>query len=134
MFRLPSLRSSETESLETYIDSKELRKGDDLTELLEAIKGSRLSIVVFSKDYASSTWCLRELVQILECKDQQGQIVVPVFYEVDPSQVRKLEEGFGAAFAKHESDPKVGNEEVKGWKSALTRATTLSGHRSTKYQ
>ncbi|VVA93367.1 unnamed protein product [Arabis nemorensis] len=33
-------------------------------ELLSAIRDSRISIVVFSKKYASSTWCLNELAEI----------------------------------------------------------------------
>ncbi|KAL6130689.1 hypothetical protein ACLB2K_069068 [Fragaria x ananassa] len=121
-------------ALDTFIDSEELRKGDDLSELLKAIQKSRLSIVVFSKNYASSTWCLKELVQILECMDRQRQIVVPVFYEVDPSHIRKRKESFAKAFAKHESDSTVDREELESWKSSLTRATNLSGHDSGNYQ
>ena len=77
--------------INTFMDDEELRKGNSLSELLKCIKQSRVSIVVFSADYASSTWCLKELVQILKCMDEQSQIVVPVFYEVDPSQVCKEE-------------------------------------------
>ncbi|KAM2975743.1 hypothetical protein FF1_001871 [Malus domestica] len=81
-------------AINTFIDGEELRKGNDLSELLTAIADSRLSIVVFAENYASSTWCLKELVQILECMDTQKQIVVPDFYEVDPSDIRKLEGSF----------------------------------------
>lgn len=103
------------------MDDEELRKGNSLSELLKCIKQSRVSIVVFSEDYASSTWCLKELVQILKCMDEQNQIVIPVFYEVDPSQVCKPE-----AFTKHDCDSKVEKEEVQSWMSALTRATNLT--------
>ncbi|KAL6129000.1 hypothetical protein ACLB2K_072353 [Fragaria x ananassa] len=121
-------------ALGTFIDSEELQKGDDLSELYKAIQDSRLSILVFSKDYASSTWCLKELVQILECMDRQNQIVVPVFYGVDPSHVRKLEDSFAEAFGKHESDSNLGKEELESWKSSLTRATNLSGYDSKNYR
>ncbi|PRQ57517.1 putative TIR domain-containing protein [Rosa chinensis] len=114
-------------ALDPFIDSEELRKGDDLSELFKAIQDSRLSIVVFSKDYASSKWCLKELAQILECMDRQRQIVVPIFYEVDPSHIRNLEESFAEAFAKHESNSKIDKKELESWKSTLTRATSLSG-------
>ncbi|KAM5554806.1 hypothetical protein ABKV19_022962 [Rosa sericea] len=121
-------------ALDPFIDSEELRKGDDLSELFKAIQDSRLSIVVFSKDYASSKWCLKELVQILECMGRRSQIVVPIFYEVDPSHVRNLKESFAQAFAKHESGSNVDKEELESWKSSLNRATNLSGWDSKNYR
>jgi hypothetical protein len=121
-------------ALNTFIDSEELRKGDDLSELLKAIQNSRLSILVFSKNYASSTWCLKELVQILECMETQKQIVVPIFYEVDPSDVRKWRGSFAEAFAKHESNSNVNGEELESWKCSLTKATNLSGFDSRNYR
>ncbi|XP_068328956.1 TMV resistance protein N-like [Pyrus communis] len=120
--------------INAFMDAEKLRKGDDLSELLTAIRESRLSIVVFSQDYASSTWCLKELVQILECKDTNNQIVLPIFYEVDPSDVRKLRRKFEEAFAQHDRDSNAEMEEVQGWRSALTTATSLSGWDSRKYE
>ncbi|WMV32304.1 hypothetical protein MTR67_025689 [Solanum verrucosum] len=35
-------------------------------------------------------------------KEENGQIVIPVFYNVDPSHVRHQRENFAKAFAKHE--------------------------------
>ncbi|XP_048439843.1 TMV resistance protein N-like [Pyrus x bretschneideri] len=107
-------------TIHTFIDAEGLRKGNDLSQLLTAIQDSRVSIVVFSQKYASSTWCLKELVKILECMDRKEQMVVPVFYEVDPSDVRK-------AFAEHEGHSNTDMEEVRRWRSALSRATELSG-------
>ncbi|KAM7473384.1 hypothetical protein LguiB_020627 [Lonicera macranthoides] len=55
--------------------------------LLKAIEESNFAIVVFSKNYASSLWCLDELVKIMECssKSPKGQTVMPIFYDVKPS-------------------------------------------------
>ncbi|CAN6554507.1 unnamed protein product [Malus baccata var. baccata] len=87
--------------IETYIDYK-LESGDKIApNLLEAIEKSKLSVIIFSKNYASSTWCLEELAHILECKDR-GQIVVPIFYGIDPSHVRKQQGSYGDAFAQLE--------------------------------
>ncbi|KAL4381608.1 hypothetical protein AHAS_Ahas04G0150500 [Arachis hypogaea] len=61
----------------------------------KAIEDSRISIVVFSKSYGNSTWWLKELEKIMECRSSKGQKVVPVFYGVDPSEA-------GAAFAYRE--------------------------------
>ncbi|CAN6562132.1 unnamed protein product [Malus baccata var. baccata] len=114
-------------SINTFIDAEELRKGNDLSQLLTAISDSRLSVVVVSQNYASSTWCLKELVQILQCMDQKKQIVIPIFYQVDPSHVRKIEGSFEKAFSKHEHDPNADMEEVQRWRSALQRAPNLCG-------
>ena len=74
----------------TFRDDDELARGKEIsTELLNAIQESRISIVVFSKGYASSCWCLDELVQIMHCKKTIGHTVYPIFYHVDPSDVRK---------------------------------------------
>ncbi|AES65250.1 putative TIR domain-containing protein [Medicago truncatula] len=75
--------------VKTFIDDSELKKGDEISSaLIKAIEESCASIVIFSEDYASSKWCLNELVKILECKKDNGQIVIPIFYEIDPSHVR----------------------------------------------
>ncbi|RDX65034.1 Disease resistance protein RLM3, partial [Mucuna pruriens] len=61
----------------------QLEKGDEISPaLIKAIEDSHVSIVVFSKDYASSKWCLDELSKILECKKSQKQIVIPIFYNM----------------------------------------------------
>ncbi|TQD97383.1 hypothetical protein C1H46_016962 [Malus baccata] len=127
-------RALDQKAINTFIDAEKLRKGNDLSELLSAIEESRLSIVVFSQNYASSTWCLKELVKILACMDTKNQIVVPIFYQVDPSEVRKLKRSFAEAFAQHERESSAEMEEVKSWRSALTRATNLSGWDSRKYE
>ncbi|GKB38049.1 NB-ARC domains-containing protein, partial [Tanacetum coccineum] len=55
--------------IHAFRDDNELPKGEEISpHLYKAIEESRFLIVVFSKDYASSSWCLRELVKILECK------------------------------------------------------------------
>lgn len=111
----------------TFIDDEELRKGDVIsTELEKAIEESRVAIVVFSKNYASSSWCLDELVKILDCRERLNQVVLPIFYDVDPSQVRKQTGSFGDALAKHK-ERLFGAERVEKWKGALTEAANLSG-------
>ncbi|XP_033511363.1 disease resistance protein RUN1-like [Nicotiana tomentosiformis] len=111
----------------TFIDDEELRKGDVISrELEKAIEESRISIIVFSRNYASSSWCLNELVKILECKDKLKQMVLPIFYDVDPSEVRKQTGLFGEYLAKHKERP-FGAQRVEKWIAALTEAANLSG-------
>ncbi|XP_044475985.1 disease resistance protein RPV1-like [Mangifera indica] len=111
----------------TFIDD-ELVRGDEISpSLLNAISGSKISIIIFSKGYASSTWCLQELVEILNCKRMFGQIVIPVFYHVDPSDVRKQTGAYGDAFGKHEGRYRKRKEMLQRWRNALTEAADLSG-------
>ncbi|KGN51651.2 hypothetical protein Csa_008503 [Cucumis sativus] len=109
-----------------FIDDKLERGGQISESLLKSIDGSKISIIIFSKNYASSTWCLDELVKIVQCMKSMGHIVFPVFYKVDPSEVRKQTGGFGEALAKHEANELMTNK-VQPWKEALTTAASLSG-------
>ncbi|RXH89354.1 hypothetical protein DVH24_031711, partial [Malus domestica] len=71
------------------------------------IEESRIAVVVFSKRYAESRWCLRELLKIMRCREvQKGKIVHPIFYNVDPSQVRKQNAADFDLDAKWLIDPK----------------------------
>nr|XP_016434904.1 PREDICTED: TMV resistance protein N-like [Nicotiana tabacum] len=122
----------ENSGIFTFQDDKRLEHGASISdELLKAIEQSQVALVVFSKNYATSRWCLDELVKIMECKDQCGQIVIPVFYDVDPSHVRNQTESFAEAFEKHETkymDDVEGKQKVQRWRTALTAAADLKGY------
>ncbi|KAK4340883.1 hypothetical protein RND71_039384 [Anisodus tanguticus] len=110
----------------TFRDDDELRRGREIAfELLKAIEESRISIVIFSENYASSRWCLDELVKIIECKEKMKQLVFPVFYCVDPIEVSEHTGNFGKELKRHEE--RFGSEKVESWRSALTEAANLSG-------
>ncbi|GKV09104.1 hypothetical protein SLEP1_g20651 [Rubroshorea leprosula] len=109
----------------TYKDDNGLTRGSDIApSLAEAIEHSRIAVVVFSTNYAGSGWCLDELVKIIDCRDKLGQMVLPVFFHVDPSDVRNQRGSFGEAFARHQ---KVTVDKVERWKTALTSAANLAG-------
>ncbi|CAK7324595.1 unnamed protein product [Dovyalis caffra] len=56
--------------IRTFGDDNKLTRGEDVSsQILKAIQPSKISIVVFSQGYASSRWCLDELVKIPECKN-----------------------------------------------------------------
>eukprot|EP00258_Populus_trichocarpa_P031688 XP_024447707.1 TMV resistance protein N isoform X2 [Populus trichocarpa] len=113
--------------IRAFRDDDDLPRGEEISDhLLRAIQESKISIVVFSKGYASSRWCLNELVEILECKKRKtGQIVLPIFYDIDPSDVRKQTGSFAKAFDKHEK--RFEEKLVKEWRKALEDAANLSG-------
>ncbi|KAH0775553.1 hypothetical protein KY290_006964 [Solanum tuberosum] len=122
----------ENRGIFTFLDDKRLENGDSIPkELLKAIEESQVALVIFSKNYAPSRWCLNELVKIMEFKEENGQIVIPIFYDVDPSHVRYQSENFAEAFAKHElryKDDVEGMKKVQGWRNALTAASNLKGY------
>jgi hypothetical protein len=112
----------------TFMDDGGLQIGDQISpSLLNAIEASTLSIIVLSKNYANSLWCLEELVKILECKKSKKQIVWPIFYKVYPPQMRNLDIFNGIDMAEHENDVGVNPERVQKWKSALVEVSHLSG-------
>ena len=68
-------------NISTFMDDEEIKRGDKLSPtLLDAIERSKISIIIFSEKYASSAWCLDELVKIIECKNTKQQIVLPIFF------------------------------------------------------
>ncbi|XP_020223666.1 disease resistance-like protein DSC1 [Cajanus cajan] len=118
--------------VDAFVDDR-LEGGDEISlSLVKAIEGSLISLVIFSKDYASSKWCLEELVKIVECMDINKQIVIPVFYNVDPSDVRHQKGTYGDALAKHERS-KRNQAKVQSWRYALNITANLSGFHSSKY-
>ena len=112
----------------TFKDDECLPKGSAISsELHKTIEESRISVIILSRRYAFSTWCLDELVEILKCREEKGQIVLPVFYDVRPSDVRHQEGSFKEAFAMHEERFKENLERVQTWRSALTEVANIDG-------
>ena len=74
----------------TFKDNERLVRGKSISpKLLKAREESRISIVIFLRNYASLTWCLDELAKIIQCIKVMGMTILPIFYDVDPSDVRK---------------------------------------------
>ncbi|XP_039165283.1 TMV resistance protein N-like [Eucalyptus grandis] len=114
--------------ISTFVDSEGVRKGDQTSSvLMKAIRESCLAVIIFSEDYASSRWCLEEVAKIMECKEQMNLIVLPVFYKVDPREVRQGIQSYGTALAKHDYDFGKDSEKVKRWKKALLMLVACLG-------
>lgn len=110
--------------IKAYADDDSLQKGDEIsTALLKAIKGSKLSVIIFSKNYATSTWCLDELVQILKCNKKKAKRVIPIFYGVDPSHIRNQDGDYQIP----SKGSKNNKKKTRAWKDALRKAGNLSG-------
>ncbi|XP_039155691.1 disease resistance protein RPV1-like [Eucalyptus grandis] len=114
--------------INAYVDSEDLRRGDEISPaLMKAIKESRIAVLVFSEDYASSRWCLDELVKVMQCKRLKGLRVLPVFYKVEPGVIRSQRGRYGDTLARHEENLRQDPERVHNWRKALIEAANLSG-------
>ncbi|KAL7589026.1 hypothetical protein Lser_V15G37352 [Lactuca serriola] len=101
----------------TYKDDETLSPGELIgASLMKAIEESQIAVIVFSKNYANSSWCLNELACIMKCRKMKGQIVMPIFYDVNPSEVRKQKRKYGEAFANQELENK---KKIKSWRQAF---------------
>ncbi|KAA8529497.1 hypothetical protein F0562_033704 [Nyssa sinensis] len=108
--------------IRTFRDDEELEQGDEIApSLLTAIEESAASIAIISKNYASSKWCLEELAKIIECR----RLILPVFYQVDPSHVRRQMGPFEEAFQNLQL--RFGVENVGRWRKAMEKAGGISG-------
>ncbi|CAH8270763.1 unnamed protein product [Arabidopsis lyrata] len=114
-----------------FIDN-EIKRGESIgPELIRAIRESRISVILLSKNYASSKWCLDELVEIMKCREELGQTVVAIFYKVDPSEVKKLIGNFGQVFRKTCAGKT--KEDIGRWREALAKVATIAGYHSSNW-
>ncbi|CAI9270683.1 unnamed protein product [Lactuca saligna] len=109
----------------TFKDDENLDKGKRIKDdLFKSIEESKFHIIILSKAYAASTWCLDELVKIMECQnaDNTKQIAYPVFYDVDPTDVRHQRKLVETAFAENKNKPDAGK-----WIKAMEGVAGLAG-------
>jgi hypothetical protein len=117
----------------TFIDDQLLPKGP---ALLKVFSKSRVAIIVFSENYASSSYCLDELAFILDNFQQNhnNKFIFPIFYNINPSDVLHQSGTYGKAFLRHEARFGGNSERVVKWRTALTQVANLSGwHFSHRY-
>ncbi|GFY89259.1 disease resistance protein [Actinidia rufa] len=122
--------------IHTFRADDELEGEEDTeSKFQQATEESRISIIIFSKDYASLERCLGELLIILERRKTVGHKVLPIFYKVDPSEVGKRTGSFAEAFATHEEKFMAATDERKKewmkklerWRTALREVAKLRG-------
>ncbi|CAN1264426.1 Disease resistance protein L6 [Linum perenne] len=113
--------------IQTFLDNEELRKGETIAPSLEkAIKKSKVYIPILSQDYASSKWCLQELALMVKCcKQGDDRIILPIFYMMEPRDVRHQEGSYKKAFQLHSK--KYDAETIKEWKEALKEVGEMKG-------
>ena len=118
--------------IKTFLDDRDLEVGDVITSALKAaITESRFAIVVLSQDYASSAWCLEELREI--CLSMGDKSIMPLFYQVLPTNVRFQKESFEKSFKHHEQSGRH-KSKIDLWKFDLNRVANISGWNTADYK
>ncbi|KAG0564220.1 hypothetical protein KC19_8G093100 [Ceratodon purpureus] len=112
-----------TAGLNPFLDKASLRKGHPaFGSINAALEVAKIHVAVISKGYAESKYCLNELVAMM----RSGKPVIPVYYEVEPVNLRWVENGpFAAAFEKHKLKRTL--QQVEEWRDALQELADITG-------
>ncbi|CAI0411882.1 unnamed protein product [Linum tenue] len=140
-FRGPDVRTTFADSLyhflahskiRAFYDDEQLRKGEEIApSLVQAIHESKIYIPILSQGYASSKWCLEELSLMVKSLNQNpGHILLPIFYFMEPRDVRHQEGSYRRAFRQHSREYDA--ETVREWKEALRVVGQMKGWRVTE--
>ncbi|KAK2977914.1 hypothetical protein RJ640_000918 [Escallonia rubra] len=134
-FTTDLFRALKAADLKPFMDDDGIKRGNTITsELEEAIQNSRVSIIIFSENFASSSWCLDELLYIFDQYRSKTKThgILPLFYHVDPSIMwlideadEKRENPYKKALDEHEK--RFGKEKVDRWRGALRGCVEVAG-------
>lgn len=150
-FRGPDTRRGFTNTLchgmtdagiRVFMDDEELRPGERISqELLQAINNSKIYMPIFSKNYASSHWCLRELAKMVENiseseEDGDKKVMLPIFYDVKPDDMKLKTALYSEAISNLEQQKKnkFNPKEVEKWGRALREVDDTKGWELENYR
>ncbi|KAG0588190.1 hypothetical protein KC19_2G223500 [Ceratodon purpureus] len=107
-----------------FLDARSLMKGNPaLKSIDQALDAAKVHVAVVSKRYAESKYCLNELVAMM----RSGKPVIPVFYDIEPVDLRWVENGsFAEAFLKHKSKGRT-QKKLQEWTDALRALADITG-------
>lgn len=60
-------------------------------KFMPSVTRFQIGIIVFTKAYIQSCRCVQDLARIIECHETHGLMVIPVFYDIDPSYDQKAD-------------------------------------------
>ncbi|XP_027907784.1 TMV resistance protein N-like isoform X2 [Vigna unguiculata] len=121
--------------LTTFLHQENAVKGMKIQEPI--LDFCRVAIVVFTKTYSESAWCLHQLQQIIQWHETYSRHVLPVYYEIQPSDVRLQKGHFGKAFKATAHQTFSGQELEHGmcrWSRALTKVANFFGWDDSNYR
>ncbi|GLJ33346.1 hypothetical protein SUGI_0670840 [Cryptomeria japonica] len=110
--------------IKAFLDSEEKELGNSFPSTIEtAIRSAKVHIAIFSKRYAEAPWCLAELLLML----QSHAKIIPVFYQVKPSDLRHIETGpYAEAFFNYKEKGRY-LDILSAWKEALQSVSLIAG-------
>ncbi|PKI35503.1 hypothetical protein CRG98_044126 [Punica granatum] len=110
----------------TFRDNEELRVGEEIgPKLMESIQQTKIGIPIFSADYASSKWCLMEVVEMVKSMKESKQLIMPIFLDVTPGEVQHQTGSYAKPFSQHEK--RFDREKVQAWRDGLKEVVKLKG-------
>lgn len=112
-----------------FLDAKSVGQGRHVFKSIdEALSDACVHVAILSKRYAESKYCLQELWDMLQTK----KVILPVFYDVQPKDLKDIDHGpYAEAFRKHLRSGKV--EETKKWRQALREIADRRGFRRDEF-
>ncbi|XP_039165658.1 TMV resistance protein N-like [Eucalyptus grandis] len=111
-----------------FRDDDEIQGGQNIKdELWQAIESSKIYMPVFSKTYASSKWCLKELAKIIEVTSRSNgtKEILPIFFDVSPGDVKLKTSLYKNELSNHAKMYEA--DKVKAWEKALMEVGKLKG-------
>ncbi|XP_030475840.1 disease resistance protein RUN1-like [Syzygium oleosum] len=116
--------------IDAFIDREGIEIGEEIMEkIFRVIRQSEICIPIFSKDFASSKSCLKEVEKMVECCGT----IMPIFYDVTPSVVGKQQESYQQSFCNHAAQG-VESATINKWKEALQCVSGKRGWELEKFQ
>ena len=113
-------------SVNLFAKQDELKGDDPIKFLSKRIEESKIALAIFSTKYTESSWCLDELVKIKEREEEGKLITIPIFYELNPSEVKRLEGDFGSNLW-NQVKLTADFDKLKKWKEALDFVSHKTG-------
>lgn len=112
--------------IRTFRDQEEVHEGENIGgKLIRAISCSKICIPILSKDYADSAWCLRELAHMVECSRTTRLEILPIFYDVEPAEVKLYKGLYADALRKH--GVRFDRRTLEQWEDALKQVAKIKG-------
>ncbi|KAL3746453.1 hypothetical protein ACJRO7_015416 [Eucalyptus globulus] len=111
-----------------FRDDDEIQVGQNIKdELWHAIESSKIYMPVFSKTYASSKWCLKELAKMMEVTSRSNgtKEILPIFFDVSPGDVKLKTSLYKNELSNHAKIYEA--DKVKAWEKALVEVGKLKG-------
>ncbi|CAA7036158.1 unnamed protein product [Microthlaspi erraticum] len=110
-----------------FRDNEGMERGTEIDpSLVAAMEDSAAAVVVLSPNYANSHWCLDELAKLCDLRSWLDRPILPIFYKVDPSHVRKQSHLIKKHFEAHGT--RFSEEEIQRWRGAMKLVGNLAGY------